>query len=97
MTWVDIKLTTKQHGEEILWTLGTTCFSDKSYSSKRQYSQRCLLTTGVHTLSCNDTGSNGWHGGFLEIQGNRHCQSFTHGSETTSLVTIIGIAIYSHF
>ena len=36
----------------------------------------CCLPAGSHTLSCVSGFEDGWEGGYLEIDGNRYCQTF---------------------
>ena len=88
---VDTKLTTKAWGQEISWTFGSCAGAAQgSYADNQEYPERCCLTPGEYTLTCKDSYGDGWHGGFIEIQGNKYCEDFV-GSLTTNQITIAGI------
>ena len=82
---VDIILTTKSYGNEISWALldqedcTTVCSSQPpgSYPSHSSITDKCILTTGsTYKLHCKDTFTDGWHGGYITIQGVRYCNNF---------------------
>ena len=81
-----MKLTTKKWGEEISWEMGSCTGS--GYDRNQQYSSQCCLAPGDYTLTCKDSYGDGWHGGFMEIQGNKYCKDFKAGSSATVTVTI---------
>ena len=54
-----------------------TCLSDQTYTDYTEYIEECCLTAGVYTLKCQDSYGDGWHGGFIEIQGTKYCDDFT--------------------
>ena len=86
---MDIKVVTKSWGSENTWSFGT-CSNSQRYSNNREYTEKCCLYPGEHTLICKDSYGDGWHGGYVEIQGNRYCQEFETGDKHTTAVTIAG-------
>ena len=85
-----MNLTTKKWGQEISWTFGS-CASAQLYANQQQYTERCCQTSGEYTLTCKDSNGDGWHGGFMEIEGNKYCYGFLDGSEATEKISISGI------
>ena len=79
---MDIKVVTKAHGKENSWTFGR-CKTLLQYASNQTYTMKCCLTKGEHNLTCKDRYGDGWHGGYLEIQGKKYCENFKWGSEKT--------------
>lgn len=75
-----INTVTQAWGYEISWTVGS-CYSDRQYSSQSQYSQNCCQPEGDWPVSCSDSYGDGWHGGYIEIDGERFCEDFTWGTE----------------
>ena len=65
------------------------CSSDKTYSDNSEYTEECCLAAGVHTLNCLDSEEDGWHGGFIVIQGRRYCENFNDGSRKTEQIHIL--------
>ena len=95
---VEVKMTTKNWGSEVSWTLGAACGSPSTgYASFADNTQSCTLLTGVYTLTCLDSYGDGWHGGFIEIQGAKYCDDFSRESSATAQVTITGIDKYTNF
>lgn len=88
-----MKLTTTSYGREISWTLGS-CQSDVTYGNYAEYTEQCCLTTGSHTLRCKDSKRNGWHGGYIAVDGQMYCDSFRRGSVQTSQITVVGNGKY---
>ena len=43
--------------------------------------QECCLLPGEYTLTCKDSYGDGWHGGFMTIEGQNYCEGFTSGKE----------------
>ena len=84
----DVKLTTKSYGWENSWALGT-CSNNQAYTSGKEYTEKCCLAPGVYTLECKDSYGDGWHGGYIEIQGTQYCADFSGGSEHATQVTIV--------
>ena len=52
------------------------------------YEQECCLEAGEHTVYCRDSYGDGWHGGYLEINGDKFCDTFDSGTGTEETVTI---------
>ena len=82
-----LKIQTKVYAWENTWSLGT-CGSNREYISNVNYTETCCLDPGQYHLRCNDNGQDGWHGGFIEIQGTRYCQDFTNGKERVQIINI---------
>ena len=82
-----LKIETKVYAWENTWSLGT-CGSNREYISNVDYTETCCLDAGQYRLRCNDNGQDGWHGGFIEIQGTRYCQDFTNGKEQVQTINI---------
>lgn len=73
-----IKTVTQAWGNEISWTVGS-CNNDQSYAADSQYSQNCCQDEGEWPVTCTDSYGDGWHGGYLEIDGQKFCENFTTG------------------
>jgi len=86
-TQVTVKTTTKDWGYENSWTLGS-CSSSGQFENHKTVSQTCCLAKGTYTLECKDTYGDGWHGGFVKINGKKYCGKFKNGHKTTKSVTI---------
>jgi len=41
----------------------------------------CCIPEDRYDLKCKDSYGDGWHGGYLEIDGNKYCESFSDGEE----------------
>ena len=52
--------------------------------------QECCQAPGTYRLECKDRYSDGWHGGYLEIQGKKYCDDFLGGHLKTVQITIAG-------
>ena len=85
-----MSITTFDYGDESSWTLAH-CSSDESYGNNQEYSNQCCLTPGTYTLECKDSYGDGWHGGYIEVDGVKHCNSYDSGSVMTSEIMIQGI------
>ena len=83
----DIKVVTKSWGKENSWMFGT-CRSSKIYGWRKTYTENCCLIPGKHTLTCNDSFGDGWHDGYLEIQGKKYCRNFKNGEQKTIQFTV---------
>jgi len=83
----EVKLTTANYGEEISWTLGS-CESDGSYGNDEEYWQKCCLKPGSYFLACKDNYGDGWHGGYIEVDGIKYCESFTSGDKETNEIIV---------
>ena len=95
---VVIKLTTKDGASEISWSLGTACeMPVGSYEDDKEYTKTCTVLPGEYTLTCKDSGEDGWQGGFIEIQGTQYCRGFQSGFQETVQVTITPIGMHLNF
>ena len=89
----DIRLTTKFHGDQISWSVGS-CMSSQLYSDDKVFTQECclggreLLFDGNYKIICMDSGGDGWHGGYLEINGQQYCKDFNGSFEQDANLTI---------
>ena len=77
---MDIKKVTKAYGSENSWTFGK-CKSSQQYASRQTYTTKCCLAKGEHNLTCKDSYGDGWHDGYLEINGKKYCGDFSWGKE----------------
>ena len=66
--------------------MGTCRNQNSPYDSQMNYSEECCLTPGVYSLECKCSYGDGWHGGYLEIDGVKYCDDFTDGSIQTVAV-----------
>ena len=87
---VEVTLTTKSYGSEISWTLAH-CSSDQTHASNQEYRSQCCLTPGNYTLECKDSYGDGWHGGYIEIDDVKYCETYNSGSVMTSEILIQGM------
>ena len=60
----------------------STCASQqlRPYGNYDDYEENCCLTPGTYTLKCKDRFGDGWHGGYIEIDGTKYCEDFRDGS-----------------
>ena len=88
---VDVSITTKDNAEENSWTLGN-CTSNETYANYKTYNTSCRLKNGVYTLKCFDEAGDGWHGGFIVINGKKYCADFNHKiSEHQVRIELLGM------
>ena len=80
----DVVLTTKRWAEEITWSIGS-CRSSQSYMNFNVFTQQCCLADGDYKIKCQDSYADGWHGGYLEINGQKYCEDFTGSLQETDL------------
>ena len=80
---------TTRYGNENSWAFGT-CASEKVYGNNGKYHQECCLPAGTYELLCRCSYGDGWHGGYVEIQGKKYCKELLSGSEKREQVTITG-------
>ena len=88
----NVKVVTKSYGWENTWALGA-CESKETYQSNKEMTQECCQAPGTYELECKDSHGDGWHGGYLEIQGKKYCEDFRggHGNHVKKVqVTIAG-------
>merc|ERR1711962_1240244 len=74
----NIKIETKSWGHENSYELGS-CSSQQRYGSYENYEEECCQPSGTYTLECMCSYGDGWHGGYIEIDGTRYCDDFTAG------------------
>ena len=84
---LQIQTTTKTYGSDNSWSLGP-CTSNRSYGNNQVYEQNCCMSNGNYSLTCKDSYKDGWHGGYIEIEGNRYCESFRSGHEKKVMVQV---------
>ena len=60
------------------------------YGSNQVYTEQCCQPEGNYQLVCKDVHGNGWHGGFVRINGKRYCRKFKNGNEKIKQVAMSG-------
>ena len=81
----DIQIRTERWGYENSYSIGT-CVAKEQYSSNSDYAEECCLVPGNYTMDCKCSYGDGWHGGYLEINGVRYCDDFSSGHKQTVTV-----------
>merc|ERR1712088_776815 len=81
-----IKIRTEAWGYENSYAIGT-CVSTQQYATRKNYEEECTLAPGAYNLDCKCTYGDGWHGGYVEIDGVQYCKDFTSGHSKTVSVT----------
>ena len=89
MFCVEIKTVTEGFGKENSWTFGN-CHSSMKYKSYNTYNETCCQPQGTYQVTCKDSKNDGWHGGYIEIGGKKHCENFKDGSEENHNVSMLG-------
>ena len=87
-----VKTVTKKYGNENSWSLGS-CLSTtgaSTFSNNKQYTTECCQAPGSYELKCKCSYGDGWHGGYLEIDGTTYCENFDDGQAETHNVEMIG-------
>ena len=85
----DVMTVSKAWGNEISWTIGCKdsacreCASNLDFGNDQEYTQECCLPEDQEEfiINCKDTYGDGWHGGYLEINGNQYCDDFLSGHD----------------
>merc|ERR1711997_20697 len=79
------------YGNENTWTFGD-CHTDSKYPDNSMINLgECCLSYGEHDLTCRDFWSDGWHGGYVLVDGIKFCNHFNSGpTETHRLVVSDG-------
>ena len=80
-------MVTKKYGEENSWTFGK-CRSSQVYGNNQIYTEECCQKAGSYPISCKDSAKDGWHGGYLEIEGTKYCKDFKDGLVKTEDATM---------
>ena len=83
----DIVLTTTHWGNENSWVLGT-CASTIVHENDIAHESECCLPPGEYTLECRDSYGDGWHGGYITVNGNKYCENFDSSSLETHEILI---------
>ena len=91
----DIKTVTKKYGFENSWRLGSCISFNRGlkFSSNKEYTRECCQAPGSYELKCKCSFGDGWHGGYVEIQGKKYCKSFSGGKVKKEQVTITGTSL----
>ena len=79
-----MKTVTKTWAREITWNIGGTCNSKdlgkyKDYQEDTQ--QCCVKDNNKFVITCKDSYGDGWHNGYLEINGKKYCDKFSAGNK----------------
>ena len=77
----------KCYGNENSWTLDT-CSNTSPHVNHAKEVVECCLMPGEYTLTCKDAAGDGWHGGYVTINGQKFCKNFRCGSTETHQVLI---------
>ena len=80
-------MVTKRYGKENSWTFGE-CSSSQVYGNNQIYTEECCQKPGSYSISCKDSAKDGWHGGYLEIEGTKYCTDFMDGLVKTEEATM---------
>ena len=58
------------------------------YENHAEYTQECCLPEDQESflVTCTDAFGDGWHGGYLEINGEQYCANFTNGDEFSDVL-----------
>ena len=81
----EVTLTTKSYGSEISWSLGA-CSSNSSHGNNQEYTQQCCLEPGHYSLECKDSYGDGWTGGYIVVDGIKHCETFSSSVQTIEII-----------
>ena len=84
--------TSLKYGQENSWSLGT-CSNKSPHVSHKTAEATCCLAPGKYTLKCKDEFGDGWHGGFVSIEGTKFCEGFNKGKVEYHDITIPLIVI----
>ena len=75
------------YGSENSWTFGA-CSNTQEYQDEVTTNEQCCQTAGDYELVCKDSFGDGWHGGYLEINGQEYCKQFKSGDEKKEMATM---------
>ena len=64
--------------------------STTKFTSFETTTDECCQNPGTYELTCKDKYGDGWHGGYVEIQGKKYCEKFSNGKIKKKQVTITG-------
>ena len=69
------------------WSYGSCTGRDfGKYEKPIVYQKVCSQPEGTYPVICKDTYGDGWHGGYLEIDGKKYCQEFKSGYEQMEVI-----------
>ena len=95
-----MKLTTKNFGYQNSWKIGS-CQSDVTYGNNAEYIEQCCLPDGLYNLECKFTRNHwaevgGWNGGYIQVDGQKYCDSFRKGNVYNSpkKINVVGNGKY---
>ena len=57
------------------------------YGDQQTITENCCQPRGDYELVCKCAYGDGWHGGYLEIGGNKYCEQFSSGTEKKETAT----------
>lgn len=78
---------------EVKWRFGPLHGSQKDTRYKKYPTlERGCLKHGIYTLTCIFRKGKGWSGGFIEIQGHKHCNDFFE-HKAMRRITVLGIEV----
>ena len=58
------------------------------HESHNTHEAECCLPPGEYTLECKDSYGDGWHGGYITINGTEYCKNFNSSSLETHEILI---------
>ena len=58
------------------------------HENHKTHEAECCLPPGEYTLKCKDSYGDGWHGGYITIDGKNYCENFSGGRRETHEVLI---------
>merc|ERR1719190_41027 len=83
-----IKIRTEAWGYENSYAVGSCESTQTYYEDYQNYEEGpCCLNSDTYNLVCKCSWGDGWHGGYVEIDGVKYCEDFTSGSEKYVSVT----------
>merc|ERR1711994_5379 len=77
-----IRIRTETWGNENSYAIGN-CVSTKQYDNHQNYEEDCSLAPGFYILECKCSYGDGWHGGYVEIDGVQYCKDFRSAPSMT--------------
>ena len=89
---MELKIRTKTYANENSWSFGS-CSNIQSYEDNQTYTEFCCLPSGIYTLECIDNYGDGWHKGYIQINGKRkkYCKNFRKGFKQTHDLEVKGM------
>ena len=85
-TCKSVKIRTEAWGYENSYEM-STCASTRTYGNYANYDEEdCCLLPGAYTLICKCSYGDGWHNGYIEIDGTKYCQDFFWGGSKSVTV-----------